>query len=96
MGWGGEFLGEVKERGRDIVSFSLGYLSKSRRTIKPHPSLDTPARPADLQTKIRVTSQPEEELAPKVLQRMGSDVLPLNYSSMAIHFVDLEESGASR
>ena len=28
----------------------------------------------------------QEELAPKVLQRMGSDVLPLNYSSMAMGF----------
>ena len=34
---------------------------------------------------LRPTSQ-QEELAPKVLQRMGSDVLPLNYSSMAMGF----------
>ena len=35
-GWGREFLGEVKARRRDIVSFSLGYLSKSRRTDKQY------------------------------------------------------------
>ena len=50
-GWGEVFLGEAKTRRRDIISFSLDYLSKSKvQTNNPSsspPSLDTAARPAD-------------------------------------------------
>ena len=53
-GWGGGvILGEVKARPKDIISFSLDYISKSKvQTSNPSSSpipLDTPARPADLQ-----------------------------------------------
>ena len=52
-GWGGVILGEVKARPKDIISFSLDYISKSKvQTSNPSSSpipLDTPARPADLQ-----------------------------------------------
>ena len=45
-------LGEVKARPKDIISFSLDYTSKSKvQTSNPSSSpisLDTPARPADL------------------------------------------------
>ena len=52
MGWGGGLiLGEVKARPKDIISFSLDYISKSKvQTSNPSSSpipLDTPARPAD-------------------------------------------------
>ena len=53
-GWGGGgvILGEVKARPKDIISFSLDYISKSKvQTSNPSSSpisLDTPARPADL------------------------------------------------
>ena len=44
-------LGEVKARPKDIISFSLDYISKSKvQTSNPSSSpisLDTPARPAD-------------------------------------------------
>ena len=44
-------LGEVKARPKDIISFSLDYISKSKvQTSNPLSSptpLDTPARPAD-------------------------------------------------
>ena len=47
----GRILGEVKARPKDIISFSLDYLSKSKvQTSNPSSSpkpLDTPARPAD-------------------------------------------------
>ena len=52
-GWGGGgvILGEVKARPKDIISFSLDYISKSKvQTSNPSSSpisLDTPARPAD-------------------------------------------------
>ena len=49
---GGMILGEVKARPKDIISFSLDYISKSKvQTSNPSASpisLDTPARPADL------------------------------------------------
>ena len=53
VAWGGGvFLGEVKARPMDIISFSLGHISKSKvPTSNPSSSptpLDTPARPADL------------------------------------------------
>ena len=45
-------LGEVKARPKDIISFSLDYISKSKVQISNPSSspipLDTPARPADL------------------------------------------------
>ena len=48
---GGGILGEVKARPKDIISFSLDYISKSKvQTSNPSSSpipLDTPARPAD-------------------------------------------------
>ena len=48
---GGVILGEVKARPKDIISFSLDYISKSKvQTSNPSSSpisLDTPARPAD-------------------------------------------------
>ena len=48
---GGMILGEVKARPKDIISFSLDYISKSKvQTSNPSSSpisLDTPARPAD-------------------------------------------------
>ena len=51
MGGGGVILGEVKARPKDIISFSLDYISKSKvQTSNPSSSpisLDTPARPAD-------------------------------------------------
>ena len=51
-GGGGVILGEVKARPKDIISFSLDYISKSKvQTSNPSSSptpLDTPARPADL------------------------------------------------
>ena len=50
-GGGGVILGEVKARPKDIISFSLDYISKSKvQTSNPSSSpipLDTPARPAD-------------------------------------------------
>ena len=50
-GAGGVILGEVKARPKDIISFSLDYISKSKvQTSNPSSSptpLDTPARPAD-------------------------------------------------
>ena len=53
-GGGGVILGEVKARPKDIISFSLDYISKSKvQTSNPSSSpipLDTPARPADLGT----------------------------------------------
>ena len=52
-GGGGVILGEVKARPKDIISFSLDYISTSKvQTSNPSSSpisLDTPARPADLQ-----------------------------------------------
>ena len=52
VGGGGVILGEVKARPKDIISFSLDYISKSKvQTSSPSSSpipLDTPARPADL------------------------------------------------
>ena len=54
-GGGGVILGEVKARPKDIISFSLDYISKSKvQTSNPSSSpipLDTPARPADLASK---------------------------------------------
>ena len=51
-------LDEVKARPKDIISFSLDYISKSKvQTSNPSSSpipLDTPARPADLQRFIDV------------------------------------------
>ena len=48
---GGMILGKVKARPKDIISFSLDYISKSKvQTSNPSSSpkpLDTPARPAD-------------------------------------------------
>ena len=48
---GGVILGEVKARPKDIISFSLDYICKSKvQTSNPSSSpisLDTPARPAD-------------------------------------------------
>ena len=53
-GGGGVILGEVKARPKDIISFSLDYISKSKvQTSNPSSSpisLDTPARPADSMT----------------------------------------------
>ena len=50
-GGGVGILGEVKARPKDIISFSLDYISKSKvQTSNPSSSpipLDTPARPAD-------------------------------------------------
>ena len=50
-GGGGVILGEVKARSKDIISFSLDYINKSKvQTSNPSSSpipLDTPARPAD-------------------------------------------------
>ena len=65
-GGGGVILGEVKARPKDIISFSLDYISKSKvQTSNPSSSpipLDTPARPADFinldqQCNLTVTSQ---------------------------------------
>ena len=57
-GGGGVILGEVKARPKDIISFSLDYISKSKvQTSNPSSSptpLDTPARPADLISEIDV------------------------------------------
>ena len=51
-------LGEVKARPKDIISFSLDYISKSKvQTSNPSSSptpLDTPARPADYFLKSQV------------------------------------------
>ena len=61
-GGGGVILGEVKARPKDIISFSLDYISKSKvQTSNPSSSptpLDTPARPADLSisTGSRISS----------------------------------------
>ena len=48
-GGGGVILGEVKARPKDIISFSLDYISKSKvQTSNPSSSpipLDTPASP---------------------------------------------------
>ena len=50
-------LGEVKARPKDIISFSLDYISKSKvQTSNPSSSpipLDTPARPADFSMSLR-------------------------------------------
>ena len=52
-------LGEVKARPKDIISFSLDYISKSKvQTSNPSSSpipLDTPARPADSYPIVRHT-----------------------------------------
>ena len=49
-------LGEVKARPKDIISFSLDYISKSKvQTSNPSSSpisLDTPARPADFSIRL--------------------------------------------
>ena len=38
-GWGGVILGEVKARPKDIISFSLDYISKSKvQTSNPSSS----------------------------------------------------------
>ena len=51
-------LGEVKARPKDIISFSLDYISKSKvQTSNPSSSptpLDTPARPADFDLCLTV------------------------------------------
>ena len=56
-GWG-VILGEVKARPKDIISFSLDYISKSKvQTSNPSSSpipLDTPARPADSRVNYRM------------------------------------------
>ena len=56
-GGGGVILGEVKARPKDIISFSLDYISKSKvQTSNPSSSpipLDTPARPADYKIKMQ-------------------------------------------
>ena len=56
-------LGEVKARPKDIISFSLDYISKSKvQTSNPSSSptpLDTPARPADSQ--LSGTQAPPQE-----------------------------------
>ena len=58
-GGGGVILGEVKARPKDIISFSLDYISKSKvQTSNPSSSpipLDTPARPADFFVKNLLT-----------------------------------------
>ena len=50
-------LGEVKARPKDIISFSLDYISKSKvQTSNPSSSpisLDTPARPADFYAQMK-------------------------------------------
>ena len=55
-GGGGVILGEVKARPKDIISFSLDYISKSKvQTSNPSSSpisLDTPARPADFKVVL--------------------------------------------
>ena len=60
-GGGGVILGEVKARPKDIISFSLDYISKSKvQTSNPSSSpipLDTPARPADLCIKKYIQSR---------------------------------------
>ena len=62
-GGGGVILGEVKARPKDIISFSLDYISKSKvQTSNPSSSpisLDTPARPAHPRNPIfhRLKSQ---------------------------------------
>ena len=57
-GGGGVILGEVKARPKDIISFSLDYISKSKvQTSNPSSSpipLDTPARPADFKSMFFV------------------------------------------
>ena len=54
---GGVILGEVKARPKDIISFSLDYISKSKvQTSNPSSSpisLDTPARPADFKDVLQ-------------------------------------------
>ena len=59
-GGGGVILGEVKARPKDIISFSLDYISKSKvQTSNPSSSpkpLDTPARPADFGVVAAVLS----------------------------------------
>ena len=61
-GGGGVILGEVKARPKDIISFSLDYISKSKvQTSNPSSSpipLDTPARPADLDCCDKSSTQP--------------------------------------
>ena len=57
VGGGGVILGEVKARPKDIISFSLDYISKSKvQTSNPSSSpipLDTPARPADFSNGLK-------------------------------------------
>ena len=50
----GPFLGEVKARPIDIISFSLDNVSKSTRTDKQYRQ-DTPAKPADYKVLLRTT-----------------------------------------
>ena len=63
-------LGEVKARPKDIISFSLDYISKSKvQTSNPSSSptpLDTPARPADSNNLLHVVAHILEEEAKTV------------------------------
>ena len=69
-GGGGLILGEVKARPKDIISFSLDYISKSKvQTSNPSSSpipLDTPARPADFHLfsllKVELFEAPDQPL----------------------------------
>ena len=65
-GGGGVILGEVKARPRDIISFSLDYISKSKvQTSNPSSSpipLDTPARPADLKSTGNIQMEVDNNL----------------------------------
>ena len=69
-------LGEVKARPKDIISFSLDYISKSKvQTSNPSSSptpLDTPARPADFLGAFHVISTGLLEISPQQLQAEAS------------------------
>ena len=65
-GGGGVILGEAKARPKDIISFSLDYISKSKvQTSNPSSSpisLDTPARPADSSSSYSLGAVLSEEM----------------------------------
>ena len=84
-GGGGVILGEVKARPKDIISFSLDYISKSKvQTSNPSSSpisLDTPARPADLHMYTVENANPVTALP----GRFSSGGIPIqNFDSRGI------------
>ena len=79
---GGVILGEVKARPKDIISFSLDYISKSKvQTSNPSSSpipLDTPARPADYCSNFPEGFVAGDILRVSILGRTGGPVFSIS------------------